>query len=71
MNSGWGPSSNVRQTELLGIASRVTNNRLGSVQDIDFDLADGSIVSVLTETDEVAGSRLLDLGSYAIVVHPT
>ena len=44
---------------------------LGSVQDIDFDLADGSIVSVLTETDEVAGSRLLDLGSYAIVVHPT
>ncbi len=43
---------------------------LGSVQDIDFDLADGSIVSVLTETDEVAGSRLLDLGSYAMVVHP-
>jgi sporulation protein YlmC with PRC-barrel domain len=43
---------------------------LGAVQDIDFDLTDGSIVSVLTQTDEVDGTRLLDLGSYAIVVRP-
>jgi sporulation protein YlmC with PRC-barrel domain len=43
---------------------------LGTVQDIDFDLTDGSIVSVLTQTDEIDGSRLLDLGSYAIIVRP-
>lgn len=41
---------------------------LGNVVDVDFDAATGSITAVLTDTEEIAGSRLIGLGTYALVV---
>jgi sporulation protein YlmC with PRC-barrel domain len=41
---------------------------LGTVNDVEFDPADGSIRAILTGTEEIAGSRMLGLGSYAVVV---
>jgi uncharacterized protein YrrD len=41
---------------------------LGLVKDIDFDPADGTVVALLTDREEVSGSRLAAVGSYAVVV---
>jgi sporulation protein YlmC with PRC-barrel domain len=41
---------------------------LGTVNDVEFDPADGSIRAILTGTEEIAGPRMLGLGSYAVVV---
>lgn len=44
-------------------------DELGAVKDIDFDPATGSIISlVLDDKSEVAGKRLVGVGSYAVVV---
>jgi sporulation protein YlmC with PRC-barrel domain len=58
-----------KRGDLLG--SRVLTERgveLGEVKDVDFDPADGVVRAVLTKSEEVAGSRLLGHGSYALVV---
>lgn len=47
-------------------------DELGDVKDLDFDPATGSITSLLLEggnIPEVPGSRLIGIGSYAVVVH--
>ena len=41
---------------------------LGVVKDVDFDPADGTVRALLTDREEVPGSRLVDVGSYAVIV---
>ncbi|MGA8210587.1 MAG: PRC-barrel domain-containing protein [Nocardioidaceae bacterium] len=44
-------------------------DELGSVADVDFDLDTGSVTTLLLKDGaDVAGSRLLGVGSYAVVV---
>jgi len=55
--------------EILG--KRVLTERgmeLGSVTDVDFDPETGSVTSLLTKTETIAGQRLIGLGGYAVVV---
>jgi sporulation protein YlmC with PRC-barrel domain len=41
---------------------------LGIVKDVDFDPADGTVRALLTDREEIPGSRLIDVGSYAVIV---
>lgn len=41
---------------------------LGTVNDVDFDPETGSITTLITKTETIAGERLIGLGSYAAVV---
>ncbi len=41
---------------------------LGKVEDVEFDAGSGAVTQLLTKTAEIAGSRLLGVGSYAVVV---
>lgn len=43
-------------------------NQIGSIEDIDFDPQSGAISTLLLDTDDVSGSRLVGVGSYAVVV---
>lgn len=43
-------------------------NELGTVGDVDFDPASGVITSLILDTGDVAGTRLVGVGSYAVVV---
>ena len=45
-----------------------TGEDLGVVKDIDFDPADGTVRALLTSQQELPGSRLVDVGSYAVIV---
>lgn len=58
-----------KRHEIVG--KRVLTERgdeLGQVRDVDFDPADGSVRALLTTGEEVAGARLMGVGSYAVVV---
>ncbi|MBE7190258.1 MAG: PRC-barrel domain-containing protein, partial [Jatrophihabitans endophyticus] len=47
----------------------VLGDELGSVRDIDFDPATGTVASLILDTKaEVPGSRVVGVGSYAVVV---
>lgn len=53
------------------LGKRVLDSRgdeLGEVTDVDFDHVDGSITAIVLATGRVAGSRLLGVGSYAVIV---
>ncbi|MGH3984462.1 MAG: PRC-barrel domain-containing protein [Gammaproteobacteria bacterium] len=55
--------------EILG--KRVLTDRgmeLGTVTDVDFDPDTGSITTLITKTETIAGERLIGLGGYAAVV---
>ncbi len=55
--------------EILG--KRVLSERgmeLGTVTDVDFDPDTGSITTLITKTETIAGERLIGLGGYAAVV---
>ncbi|MDQ5856111.1 MAG: PRC-barrel domain-containing protein [Actinomycetota bacterium] len=55
--------------EILG--KRVLTERgmeLGTVTDVDFDPDTGSITTLVTKTETIAGERLIGLGGYAAVV---
>lgn len=41
---------------------------LGKVDDVDFDPDSGAIRSLLTDSEEIDGGRMVGLGSYAVVV---
>lgn len=41
---------------------------LGTVGDVEFDPADGRITALLVGDQSVAGSRLMGVGSYAVIV---
>ena len=41
---------------------------LGTVSDVEFDPADGRVTSIITEREQIAGSRLRGVGTYAVVV---
>lgn len=45
-----------------------SGDALGEVEDVEFDPADGSVISLRTPGVKVAGSRLVSIGSYAAVV---
>lgn len=45
-----------------------SGDEVGTVDDVEFDPGDGTITEVLTSSDAIAGSRLLGVGSYAVVV---
>lgn len=46
----------------------VAGNELGIVADVDFNPGSGAITALLGECGEVAGVRLVGVGSYAVVV---
>lgn len=53
------------------LGKRVLDSRgddLGEVKDVDFDHTDGSITALVLAGGRVAGSRLVGIGSYAVVV---
>jgi uncharacterized protein YrrD len=53
------------------IGKRVLTERgmeLGPVTDVDFDPETGAVTSLITKAETIAGSRLIGLGSYAVVV---
>lgn len=56
--------------DLLG--KRVLNTRgedLGTLQDVRFDPANGSLATFLLRGRDVSGSLLIGIGSYAVIVH--
>ncbi len=53
------------------LKKRVLNTaglQVGTVRDVDFDPADGRILSILTDDEPIDGRALLGVGSYAVVV---
>lgn len=47
-----------------------TGVELGTVSDVDFDPADGTVRSVITDRTEIPGSAMTGLGTYALMVRP-
>ncbi len=45
-----------------------TGDELGTVDDVEFDPTTGTITALLLTSGEVAGTRLIGVGSYAVVV---
>lgn len=43
-------------------------DELGKVQDVEFDAESGQVTSLVLKDGDVAGARLLGVGSYAVVV---
>lgn len=43
-------------------------DEIGSVEDVEFDPQSGVVTALITGSDPVAGSRLLGVGGYAVVV---
>lgn len=43
-------------------------DELGKVKDVEFDPDSGTVTSIITKENEVPGSALLGVGSYAVVV---
>lgn len=44
-------------------------DQLGTVEDVEFDPETGTITALLLTGAQIAGVRLLGVGSYAVVVH--
>lgn len=61
-----------RSHDLLGKTTLTENgDGLGTVTDIEFDPASGVITTILTDRQEIAGPRLLALGSHAAIFSVT
>ncbi|RAL30807.1 PRC-barrel domain-containing protein [Rhodococcus sp. AQ5-07] len=43
-------------------------NQIGTIDDVDFDPQSGAITSLILDTEDVPGHRLVGVGSYAVVV---
>ncbi len=43
-------------------------NQIGTIDDVDFDPQSGAITALLLDTGTVSGSRLVGVGSYAVIV---
>jgi uncharacterized protein YrrD len=41
---------------------------VGAVKDVEFDPQEGTVRALLTDREEVPGDRLVDIGSYAVIV---
>lgn len=69
-------SSDAQLDALSGKAGALVGKRVltdagdeaGTVQDVEFDPADGTVTALLTSEGDVEGSRLRGVGSYAVVV---
>jgi uncharacterized protein YrrD len=65
-------------TALSGKGHQLVGNRvltaagdeLGKVDDVEFDADTGIITSLAVASGDVAGARLVGIGSYAVVVRP-
>jgi sporulation protein YlmC with PRC-barrel domain len=44
-------------------------DELGKVDDVDFEPESGQVVALLVTGDQIAGGRLIGVGSYAVVVN--
>lgn len=54
--------------------ARVLNtlgDEMGTVTDVDFDPVTGEVTALHLDDEQVAGVRLIGIGSYAVVVHAT
>lgn len=45
-----------------------TGVSVGTVQDVEFDLTDGTVRTLLTDVDEIPGTAMTGLGTYALMV---
>lgn len=63
-----GPETKDRADVLGALVLSEHGVALGEVKDVDFDPADGTVTALLTKQAEVAGDRMVGLGSYALVV---
>ncbi|MEV1054500.1 PRC-barrel domain-containing protein [Streptomyces sp. NPDC049887] len=45
-----------------------TGERMGTVEDLDFDETDGRLRALVTTEGEIPGDRLMGVGGYAVVV---
>lgn len=65
-------------TALSGKGHQLVGNRVltaagdehGKVDDVEFDADTGTITSLAVASGDVAGARLVGIGSYAVVVRP-
>ena len=58
-----------KELEILG--KRVLTERgtdLGTVTDVDFDPETGTVTTLITTAEAIAGDRLIGLGGYAVVI---
>ena len=59
----------VKQHTIIGKQVLTTEGRkVGSVVDVDFDPADGRLVSVVLSDHSIEGAKFVGVGSYAVVV---
>lgn len=57
-----------KDLDLVGkLALSESGAGLGTVKDADFDPQTGNLITVMTDNQEIAGDRLIGLGSYAAV----
>lgn len=69
------PASDLEQAAVKDTLSPISKSvitddgvAMGTVSDIDFDRETGNIERILLSSDDLRGSRLLGVGSYAVVV---
>jgi sporulation protein YlmC with PRC-barrel domain len=46
-----------------------TGDELGTVDDVEFEPDTGTITAIILADDQIAGVRLIGIGSYAVIVH--
>ncbi len=66
-----GHLSELRGKDRAVLGKRVltdAGDEMGTVDDVEFDASSGSITTLLTTGGEIAGTRLLGIGSWAVVV---
>jgi len=65
-----------RVQELTGKAHAMLGKRVltesgdevGKLEDVEFEAVSGKVTALLTKSEEIAGDRLIGVGSYAVVV---
>ncbi|MEO9137794.1 MAG: PRC-barrel domain-containing protein [Jatrophihabitans sp.] len=63
-------------TDLLGKDHRLigkralatTGDEIGTVTDVEFDPSSGTVTAIVLDHDQIAGNRLVGVGSYAVVI---
>lgn len=55
--------------EILGkLVLTDTGVAVGKLEDVDFDVSDGTVTTLITERSEVPGSTMIAIGGYAVMV---
>ncbi len=73
-----GPSSELESAGVSGVADPISKpmltedgHELGTVSDVEFDETTGKIRRLVLDDDRIKGSRLIGVGSYAVMVSST